>query len=170
MAQNYTVFPMTFPATFGNGLPTSTNKDVIEMVKEVLQGAEAFGFWSLSEPDFYRQNEVSQRDKQNNESPSLYVWSPIDADLAQFSGDTDSQTDIRTVEISIWTLDNSNTHTYHEDCIDLLQEYADDNYTNIEFHHIRTNASSDMRAEHIARQTDHYIMNVQAEVHDLRNK
>lgn len=147
---------------------SSSSNDAVQAVIDVLDG---YTGWTLTAPEVYSQEEVSQQDKQANPDPAIYVWSPTDADLRQFSGDSDSLIDRRTVEASIWVLDSSSDcHTYHDDVVEFLQDYAGDNYTNLNFHHIRPNSVTDSRSEKVARMTDHYIMSVQVEIQSLRNK
>jgi hypothetical protein len=146
---------------------STSTPDAVQAVIDVLDG---YTGWTNTSPDVYHQHDVSQQDKQSKPDPAIYVWSPTDGDLSQFSGDNDSLVDIRTVECSIWTLDATDTHEYHEDTIDFLQSYAGDNYSNLDFHHIRPNSVTDSRSENVARMTDHYIMSIQVELQELRNK
>jgi len=147
---------------------SSTSDDSVQAVIDILDG---YTGWSLTAPDVYHQHDVSQSDKQNKPDPAIYVWSPADADLSQFSGDNDSLIDRRVIEASIWVLDSSSDcFTYQDDVVDLFQDYADDNYSNLNFHHIRPSSVTDSRSEKITTQTDHYIMAVQADMQDLRNR
>jgi len=168
----HTVFPMQFPSTFGDGKPVTTSTDGVQTVINVLSDATQFGYWSLDAPEVYHNQEVAQKSKENNPDPAMYVWSPVDGSLEQFSADNDDLNTDRTVEIQIWTLETDSTgsdcQTYHEEVIDFLQEYADDNYQNTEFHYIQPESVTDSRSDHIARMTDHSIMSVQVEVHNLR--
>jgi len=144
---------------------SSSATDPVQTVIELLDG---YTGWSLDSPEVYNQNEISQQERTSNPDPAIYVWSPVDASIEQFSADNDSLLETRTIEASVWTLDNSDTFTYHREAVDFLQEYADDNYATVNFHHIQPNSVTDSRSEKIARQTDHYVMSIQAEVEDLR--
>lgn len=147
---------------------SSTSTDAVQTIIDILDG---YTGWTLTTPDVYHQHDVSQSDKQNKPDPAIYVWSPVDADLSQFSGDNDSLIDVRTVEASIWVLESSSdAHTYHDDVVQFLQEYAGDNYSNLEFHHVRPQAVTDSRSEKVTSMTDHYILSVQVEVRELRNR
>jgi len=143
---------------------STTATDPVEAVKDILGG---YTGWSITAPEVYHQNEVSQADKQNKPDPAIYVWSPTEADFSQFSADNDDLLEDPIIEASIWGLNESDVFTYYRETISLLQEYADDNYTNTEFHHIRPSSGTDNRNEKIAERTDHYIMNVQADVEIL---
>lgn len=165
----HTVFPMQFPSTFGDGKPVTTSTDGVQTVINVLSDATQFGYWSLDAPEVYHNQEVAQKSKENNPDPAIYVWSPVDGSLEQFSGDNTVLDERRTVEAQVWTLDSQNAETYHQEIIDLLQRYADDNYRNTNFHWIQPQSATDNRSEHITRRTDHYILSVQVEIHNHRD-
>lgn len=174
MVEDNTVFPATFDATFQDGKPLSRKSDIVAAVIEVLQGATDYDSWTLTGPEVYRQSEISQRERENNPDPSMYVWSPVDATLDPFDAEYSRVNETRTVEVSIWVLgDASNSgfgdcETYQQDVIDILSQYGNDNETNIEFRDLKPASVTDSRQEHITRQTDHYIMSVQAEVENFR--
>jgi hypothetical protein len=145
---------------------TSTATDSVQAVVDLLTG---YTGWSLTAPEVYKLQELSQQQRENNPDPAIYVWSPVDASLDQFDAEYSNIDETRTVECQIWTLDGGNAETYHQETIDFLAEYANDNYTNTEFHHVRPTSATDSRSDHIRQLTDHYILSVQAEVHNHRS-
>lgn len=145
---------------------TSNSDDAVQTIVDLLDG---YTGWTLSSPEVYKHQEVAQQEKENNPDPAMYVWSPVDASLEQFSGDNDTLNENRTVEVQIWTLDSDDSETYHQETIDFLNQYADDNYSNIEFHFVQPESATDSRSDHIARMTDHFILSVQVGVHNHRD-
>lgn len=146
---------------------SSNSTDAVETVKELLDG---FTGWTLATPEVFRHDEISQQEKENNPDPALYVWSPVDATFEQFSGDNEVLDEMRTVEIQHWNLDSaSNAETYHQDVIDFLNDYADDNESQTTFHFIQPTSATDNRADKIVQRTDHYIFSVQVDVHNHRD-
>jgi hypothetical protein len=144
---------------------SSASTDAVQMVVDLLDG---YTGWSLTAPEVYQHQELSQKQKENNPDPAIYVWSPVDGSLDQFGAEYDHIDETRTVEAQIWTLDAGNAETYHQETIDFLAQYANDNYSQLEFHHIRPQSTTDSRSEHIRQLTDHYILSVQSDVHNHR--
>jgi len=148
---------------------TSTSTDSVQTIVDLLDG---YTGWSLNDPEVYLHQEVSQQEKENNPDPAIYVWSPVDADLSQGAAGAEYYTEFRTVEAQIWTLNSQNntaTETYHQEAIDFLREYSNDNESNTTFHKIQPDSATDSRSEHIRRMTDHYIMSVQVRMHNHRD-
>lgn len=152
--------------TLGGTLPESDSDDAVQTVIDILS---KYSNWSLPAPEIYEHQEVAQKSKENNPDPAVYVWSPVDGSLEQFSADNDVLNEFRTVEAQVWTLNSQNAETYHQEIIDLLQRYADDNYQNTNFHYIQPQSATDNRSEHITRMTDHFILSVQVELHNHRD-
>lgn len=145
---------------------TSSATDSVETVYDLLDGAQS-SVWTNADPEVHHMWDVSARGRENNNDPSLYVWSPVEGDLSRFSADGDHLIDNQVVEISVWTLDSINTTEYAEDVIDLLGDYIEDNEDKITFRNIAPTSVNDLRAEHVTRNTDHYIIAIQVDVDGL---
>jgi hypothetical protein len=146
-------------------VPSSGSTDAVQTIADLLDASTQ---WSLPDPEVYLLQEISQQQRENNPNPAIYVWSPVDGSLDQFDAEYSHIDETRTVECQIWNLDGIEAETYHQEVIDLLSQYANDNYRNTEFHHIRPTSATDSRSDHIRQLTDHYILSVQAEVHNHR--
>ena len=147
---------------------TSNASDPVQAVVDLLNGA-ATSVWTNADPEVHLQWDVSQRGKENNPDPALYVWSPVEGNFDAFDGEYSSLDETQTVEVDCWTMDAQETATLSDDVIQFLSEYGNDNESNTQFLHIRPSSVNDARAEHIARQTDHYIATLQITVRNLRD-
>lgn len=148
---------------------TSSNVEAVETIVGLLENADSTN-WQNSDPDRIDQfQEFSEKGRQNYPDPALYIWSPVDADLQAFDAEYSHIDETRTVEIQVWTLDNTDTAQYHQDVIDFVAQYGNDNEENTTFHRIRPTSADDLRSEKVARQTDHYVATVQAQLRKLRN-
>ena len=145
---------------------TSNSTDAVDTIFDLLDG---YTGWSLTDPEVYKQWNVSQQERENNPDPAIYIWSPVDADLSQGDAEASYYSEFRTVEASVWTLDNDSSETYHQEIIDFLRQYSNDNESNTTFHKIRPQSATDSRSEKITRMTDHYILSVQVELHNHRD-
>lgn len=168
MAENYTTFPITFNATFGDGLPTTTNTDPVLGVKEILEGAEDFGIWNQDPPEIRKQWNWSPDQRENSKDPAIYLWSPIEGETPAFDAEYSHVDEFNTVECSVWTLDENATISYADRIIDLFGEYANDNELRTPFNRLRPDNPSDLRSEKIATKTDHYVTNIQIGVRRFR--
>lgn len=145
---------------------SSSSTDSVQTIIDLLSG---YTGWTLPAPEVYEHQEVAQKSKENNPDPAIYVWSPVDGSLEQFSADNTVLDERRTVEAQVWTLDSNTAETYHQEIIDFLNQYADDNESLTTFHYIQPQSATDNRSEHITRMTDHFILSVQVEVHNHRD-
>ena len=156
--------PQLGSSSLGGSLE-SPSDDPVQTVADILDG---YTGWSLTAPEVYKLQELSQQQRENNPDPAIYVWSPVDGSLDQFDAEYSNIDETRTVECQVWTLDGTNAETYHQEIINLLATFANDNYDRTNFHHIRPTSATDSRSDHIRQLTDHYILSVQAEVHNHR--
>lgn len=151
---------------------STSSRDPVQAVVDILDG---YTTWTNTAPAVFRQQDVSQKARENRSDPTIYVWSPVDGTLDQFDAEYSTYDETQVVECSIWVLDtageDSSTEVlqYRDDTIDILGDYANDNGQNIAFHHIRPTSTTDSRQEHITRRTDHLIMSVQADIHEFRD-
>jgi hypothetical protein len=107
--------------------------------------------------------EFSHSDRINYPDPALYVWSPVETDLQKFSIDGDHMLEDETIEVLIMTLESTLTKEYQRDVIQILSSYYNDNEQNTNYYTINPTTASDLRNEHLADQTDHYLSTVQIE-------
>lgn len=147
---------------------TSTEDFGPETIADLLAN-EPSGTWTNADPDVFQWHEVSQQGKENNSSPALYVWSPIDISSERFSADGDTKIDQEVVEVHCWTLDFTETRQYAKDVSRILEQYLEDNYANTNWHFIDPETVNDARHEKIARRTDHFIAYVQVRMQDVRD-
>jgi hypothetical protein len=149
------------------GSATATDADAVQTVVDLLSNNSG---WTNTDPEVFRHEELSQQQKENNPDPAIYVWSPVDATLDKFSADGDTIDERRTVEAQIWDLDSSNrAEQYHQDVIDFINAYSNDNESNTPFHFLKPVSATDSRSDHIRQLTDHYILSVEIEVHNHRD-
>jgi len=147
---------------------TSTAGDPVQAVVDLLNGAQS-SVWTNQAPEVYLQWDVTQRGRETNNNPALYVWSPVEGTFDPLAADYTRLDEEQTIEIDVWTLDPEITATVATDVIQFMSEYGNDNEDKTEFLHLRPESTGDARAEHIARQTDHYITTVTVAVRNLRD-
>lgn len=163
------VLDAQFDATLGQQVPSTTATDPVKAVTEILSGADGYGLWTPTQaPQVKRLNDYSQKQRERENDPTLYVWSPVEGTLDAFDAKFTRMDESNTVEVSAWTLDRADTAQYSSDVIQIASEYATDNEANTAFHQIRPTNENDLRSEHIRRKTDHFVTNVTIEVTGLR--
>lgn len=146
---------------------SSTSTTPVETVFDLLTG-EASTTWTLTAPQIEYQWDVPQQAREQNSSPHLYLWGPSEGSLESFSMDGEQMDQSSIVEVSVWTFDADDTNTYKDDVIDILSQYYTDNTTNTTFNTVRPSNIGDHRNEKVARTTDHFVINVQADLGKLR--
>lgn len=149
---------------------SSTETEAVELLVDLLDNAPA-GTWTNAAPEVHAVWEVSQRGRQNNPDPALYVWSPVEGPVDALSGfDYDRLDEQATVEIQVWTLDSVETSQYASDIVNYLAgDYANDNEANTPYHRIRPADVSDERAATQTRPSEHFVTTVTVEGRRLRD-
>lgn len=147
---------------------TSASTDPVQAVADLLSGA-ASSVWTNADPQVKLLWDYSQQQREGENDPTLYVWSPVEGTLEPFDAKFSRMDETQTVEISVWTFDKADTAQYSSDVIQFLSEYGTDNEANTEFHQLRPVSENDLRSEHIRRKTDHFVTNVTVEVTQLRD-
>lgn len=166
---------------------TTSSTDPVQTVYDILNGASefsggyglAYGYlyggkdtWTNTAPEVYKRWNWGQQDREMNNDPAIYIWSPESSNRPAFSADYDTINQNQVVEASVWMPDgDSNAETkvseYAVDVINLLEEYGTDNKGRTKWNWIRPTADNDFRAENITRKTDHFVINVIAELRRL---
>jgi len=147
---------------------TSSASDPVTTVYELLKNADT-SVWTNDDPQVRYMWDYSPQQRENENDPTLYVWSPVEGTYDKFSGDADSLTDDETVEISIWTLDATETSQYGGDLVDFMSDYMEDHGARVNWRNIEPDTINDLRAEHMAQRTNHFIAALQVTLDDLRD-
>ena len=122
--------------------------------------------------DFW--DSVTQKAKENQTNPAIYVHSSGEEGLNRFSADRGTLEETETVLASVWVLGNSKREArkrarqYRNAVVRIFKSYMNDNFRDTEFHNIEPVNATDFRSQHIPRQTDHYIYTVEIEAERLR--
>lgn len=151
---------------------TTSSQDPVAATIDILDG---YTTWTNTTPEVYKQSEVSQQERKAASNPRIYVWSPADGGVENLGAEYSRTIDTDIVEASVWILDEAGQDKhlqckqYQKDIIAILEDYANDNYENTEFHNIRPTSKTDSRSESVARITDHLVSSVQCDFEDLRN-
>jgi len=110
--------------------------DPVATVVDLLDNAAA-GDWTNSEvPDRIQRKEDSEPNERQKDTRlsqvSLYVWSPVEADLQKWSaeGETDQQ---ETVRVDVMTNNATDSNAYAGDVVDILRSYTNDNKSQTEW-------------------------------------
>jgi len=149
-------------------LVVTDSDDPVEAFRTIFAGIKRQNF-RLPKPDVFAMWDVDPQQRLKKPDPALYVWSPTTGAIERFSADGDLHTDTRTVEIMVVTLDESQTHRYTEDIIDILKRYTDDNADLTIYEDVGPTTVEDNREDNIYGKSDHYIMSVELETQRLRD-
>jgi len=110
----------------------------------------------------------SERGPGADQPPILYVWSPTDTTLEQFSMDAHRYDETGTVEVQAWSLYSSEAKRLQQNITYILSKYLDDNRINTPYLTVQPTGESDFREQKPARQTDHYVMSVEIDLRGLQ--
>lgn len=154
-------------------IASSSASDPVDTVIDILDGAGA-SVWTNAAPSTVEAwEETTQRGRESESDPALYIWSPIEGTFDEFGAEYSRRDTTETVEIQCWVLGTSESDgrskasEYAGDVVSILDEYARDNHDRTTWHQIKPVNDSDERAAKTARQTDHYIITVTAELNRL---
>jgi len=127
--------------------------------------------WTPTTPNIrrYWDDAQSERGPGAGQPAVAYVWSPTDTTLERFSIDEDNYRETNTVEIQLWSLDETEVRQLQTDVANILGDYLDDNATATPYSSVEPTTLMDFREQTPARSTDHYIMAVEVETDGLRD-
>lgn len=155
-------------------LPTSDSTDPRAAIKELLVG---FGQWPGTEPIVEYIDDTTPKSRENTNEPAIYIHKPSSDNLEIQSGDRLNITETETVQLSIWIVGTEDetpperaVREYRNRLINGISGYLNDNYARTQFHHLEPTDATDLRQQHITRQTDHYIYTVSIETHRLEER
>lgn len=142
----------------------------VQAIIDLLQ-AEADTSWTPTPPDIkeYWADAQNERGPGADQPSICYVWSPTDSTLDQFSMDDDEFDQTDTVEVQVWSLDETEARQLQGDVTDILSQYLNDNSTDTPYTEVRPTLEKDFREQKSARRTDHYIMAVEIETRGLES-
>jgi len=150
-------------------MSVTSDRDHVEAVIDLLENA-ADTAWSSAEPPTikrYWDDAQQERGPGAGQPPTIYVWSPTDTSLEQFSIDGDQFEQRDVVELLVYSLDSRETELVQSDVTRVLSEYLNDNKTRTPFATVEPVAESDFRSQKQRRLTDHYVQGVQVEPRGL---
>ena len=168
---NYTTFPTTFDATFGDGRPLTGESAPVEAITELLEGAEQFGVWNTADPNVYKwwDRSQSERGPGQGQPPELYVSSLTGAPIERISAEGALLQEEPTVEIWVYTLSESDTAQLARDVIQFMSEYMDNQEKQSPFVDIVPSNVEDFREQKLAQHTDHFVYQVEISLERLSN-
>lgn len=169
MTTNNSTWPWTWPVTWSNTKPVTNESHHVEAIIDLLSQAKDYAYWRTTPPQVKKYWADAQSEKgPGADMPAiLYVWSPVDSTLDRFSVDDDELQQSNTVEVQVWSLDETEATVLQADVTRILSEYLDDNQTNVPYTDVAPVVESDYREQKNARSTDHYIMAVEIETGGL---
>lgn len=143
----------------------------VQVIIDLLENAASAEWGTPSDPNVrrYWDDAQSERGPGADQPAILYVWSPTGSTLDRFAMDGDKFDRSDTVEVQVWSLDESKTRTLQGDVVDILSQYLDDNETDTPYTDVAPTNTDDFREQKPARSTDHYVMSVEVETRDLQD-
>ena len=141
---------------------TSTEPEPVDAVKDLLE-KQASSAWTNADPviEYTFETPFSERGPGQGQPAELYIWQPVDASIDKLSADGAYLDENHTVEIQIWTLDESDCLEYQRDVIQIFGEYLDSQQDVSEFITLPPTASHDYRSDKIPRKTSHFLSTVE---------
>ena len=146
-----------------------TNADHhVTAIVDLLDAADA-SEWTPATPTVERYWDVAQSEKGPgaDQPGELYVWSPTTSSLEQFSMDGARFDRTDSIEVQVWTLDETEARQYQTDVTDILSSYLDDNRVETPYSTVEPTGLNDFREQKTTRQTDHYVMSVEVDARGL---
>jgi len=150
-------------------MSVTSDRDHVEAVIDLLENA-ADTEWSSADPPTikrYWDDAQQERGPGAGQPPTIYVWSPTDTSLEQFSIDGEQFEQRDVVELLVYSLDSRETETVQSDVTSVLSGYLNDNKTETPYATVEPVAESDFRSQKQRRLTDHYVQGVQVEPYGL---
>jgi hypothetical protein len=151
-------------------MPTISAENPVDAVKEMLSDSSN---WTNTAPNvrYLWEDAPSERGPGDGQPPVIYVWSPTNTDVERFSADADENDETASVEVVIFTLEDSDSgllnKQYQSDTVQILGEYANDNEANTVFTDTRVTAKDDRRNEYLTRDTNHHVTTVEVDPRGL---
>jgi hypothetical protein len=139
-------------------------------VEDVINLLEAATSWSTAQDPVVRpywDDAQSEKGPGADQPAVIYVWSPTDSTLDRFSIDETEQEASHTVEVQIWSLDETEPVTLQNDVVRILSQYLNDNAIQTPYTELGPTTVSDFREQKNARVTEHYITSVEVETRGL---
>jgi hypothetical protein len=140
--------------------------DPVDAIVDILNATDT-AEWTFSKPEIYRHDEVSSKDRENNQDDAVYVRSLATMELDRFSADNAEQTEDGQVQVLVYSYDANRSNQHARDIVEFLQSLMNDNYDQTGFLSVEPTGLADNRAAKVTRQTRHYIYLVEVETHRL---
>lgn len=112
-------------------MSVTSETDPVAAVIDLLEAAAAGDWPSSTPPDRIERGETSEPSEKLRDSRrshvSMYVYSPVDGDLAKYdpAGDRVDQTEV--VQVNVYTADAATANSYVSAAQSILAAYATDN-------------------------------------------
>jgi len=145
--------------------PESTQP--VETIREILN--EIPQFWHGEDPTVknYWDDAQSERGPGADMPPIMYVWQPTGNTKERFSMDGTHTDDTVSVEVLVYSLDDTEPIRYANDAENILEFYFDDNSTRTDFTTVEPITQNDYRQQNPARQTDMFVVGLEIELRRL---
>ena len=149
------IFPWTWPIQW-----SETRNKAPNQIKELLIKSET-SQWAYGKPEIIELlTERTGQERINESRDALYIWEPTEADITRLSADGTQIDEFPTVQVLIWSLDETTAMQHQSDVIQILGSYMDDNKQETNFNNIEPTSREDLRNERMANRADHFVMGV----------
>jgi hypothetical protein len=140
----------------------------VQTIQDILERTE--GVWRAEEPIVknYWDEAQSERGQGADQPPKLYVWQPASESHDKFSLDGDHSDDTVTIEVLVYSLNETEAKRYAADVRGLLQLYINDNADVTEYTEIKPVNTNDYREQNNRRATEQYVLSVEVEMRTLQ--
>lgn len=147
-------------------VPESTQP--VATIREILAGIAAQQ-WRDTPPTVknYWDDAQSERGPGADMAPIIYVWQPTGNTKERFSMDGTHTDDTVSVELLVYSLDETEPIRYAADAENILEFYFDDNKQRTDFTTVEPITQNDYRQQTPARQTGMFVVGLEIELRRL---
>lgn len=154
--------------TSGNLLPTTTATTPVEAIEALLENADS-SVWRGDDPTVFTWwcRAQAERGPGQGQPPELYVSSLTGAPIDRLSADGALLQEEPTVEIWVYSLDESVTATLARDVIQYMSAFMDDQEQHLPYVDVMPSNVEDYREQKMTRHTGHFIYQVEVSMEQL---
>lgn len=151
-------------------LPTTQEEGAIEAIQDLLQEAEST-VWSTEDPAVFKWHDRAQSERGPGQGmpPELYISQLTGNPRERISADGVLSLEEPTVEVWVYSLNESETRQLARDVISYLEEFTANQEENLPFVDVYPSNIEDYREQKLRQVTDHFIYEVEISMEALRD-
>ena len=144
-------------------MSVSSADDPVETIRDILDATDTTN-WTNTKPNILRLDDSTPKGRENEQDDTIYIRSTATVDLDRFSADPVEQTEDASVDILVYTLDDTRGKDHTRDILEFMRDFMNDNFEQTGWHDIQPTNVTDTRGSRIERQTNHFVFVVEVEL------